>query len=104
MADAVLSGVKVNDKLFVQAARSSRIEPVLRITPTGRVITQSGTFDVHGYLRGQRRPWAVTRARLATEDNIAGVDRVTVVQKLSHFDWGKLNADDLKAIWAIASK
>src|SRR5712664_77871 len=102
MTDSVLLNVKVGDNLYVWARLgSNRIEPVLKITPSGRVITRSGTFNPNGYLRGDRHTWSQTRARPATADDIAGIYRAGLVAKLARFSWDKLNADDLKVVAAI---
>lgn len=101
-----LEGVKAGDKLFIKSNRydHGHIETVDRVTPTGRVVTKSGTFDQHGYRRGDSG-WHICWARRATEDDIAGVNRYSLVCKLKDFKgWEKLSPDDLKAATAIIEK
>lgn len=104
-----LANVKVGDKLFVKGGHYDKghIVAVDRITPTGRVITKSGEFNPDGRKRGERggMTWSRLRARPATEDDIAGIYRYGLVQKLERFRlWEKLNSDDLKAASQIIAK
>ena len=100
-----LSDVTVGTELFVtRGYQQNWIEKVERITPTGRVITKTGTYDRDGYLRGERNYWTQARARIATKDDIAGIYRLGLVSKLKGVDWNKLSADDLKAVSEITSK
>lgn len=84
MAD--LLGLKVGDKLFVKRGHYDKgsIVAVDRITPTGRVITRRGEFNPNGRLRGgsgYMSEWA----RPATEDDIEGIYRHGLVEKLVSF-------------------
>lgn len=101
-----LLGLKVGDKLFVKRGHYDKgsIVAVDRITPTGRVITKRGEFNPNGRLRGSSG-WLSETARPATEDDIAGIYRYGLVQKLESFrTWDKLSAEDLKAATAIVDK
>jgi hypothetical protein len=99
-----LTGIKPGDTLFISNRWSKWLDKVDRITPTGRVILKNGTqFNPDGYQRGQTG-WDRTSARPATNDDIAGINRSHLVQKLSRFQWDKLGAEDLKAVGEIAAK
>lgn len=101
-----LEGVKVGDKLYVKSGHYDKghIVTADRVTPTGRVITKSGEFNPNGRKRGEP-DWQRTWARPATEDDIAGIYRNRLVQKLTEFrEWDKLSADDLKAASEIIAK
>lgn len=101
-----LAGVKVGDQLFVKSGHYDKgnIVKVDRVTPSGRVITASGDFNPNGRRRGGNG-WLSTWARPATEDDIAGIYRYGLVQKLAEFRlWDKLSADDLKAASEIIAK
>ena len=100
-----LSEVTIGTKLFVRVGHYDRgcIEVVERITPTGRIVTRSGTYERSGYKRGGDS-WSRGYARIATEDDIAGIYRYGLVGRLRHFDWNKLSADDLKAVDEITKK
>lgn len=103
----VLEGVKAGDRLFIKAGNydTGRIVVANRVTPTGRVITEVGEFDPGGWKRGERNHWSRTRARRATEDDIAGVYRHGLVGKISGFSrWEKLSAEDLKLVAGIIDK
>ena len=101
-----LADVKVGDNLFIKTAHSmGHIVAVDRITPSGRVITKSGEFNPNGRKRGDRGSWSSVWARLATEDDVAGIYRLGLVRKLESFrKWDKLSADDLKAASEIIAK
>lgn len=105
MAD--LLGLKVGDRLFVKRGHHDKgsIVAVDRITPTGRVITKRGEFNPNGRLRGSGG-WLSEWARPATEDDIAGIYRHGLVQKLEsvHSYWNKLSAEDLKTATTIIEK
>jgi hypothetical protein len=104
MADD-LSGAKVGDQLFV-TGRFDRghLTTVDRITPTGRVVTKSGEFNPDGSKRGDTG-WHRQHARLATADDIAGINRYNLTRKLEMFRaWDKLSPDDLKAVSDIVKK
>jgi len=105
MADLVLDGIRVGDRLCVWHRHgSNRIETAERITPTGMVVTKSGMFNKDGSLRGDTN-WDRTWARPATEDDIAGIYRVGLVQKIERFRlWDKLSADELKAVVGIVDQ
>jgi hypothetical protein len=97
---AMLSDVKVGVKLCVLSRLSpKRIEMVLKVTPTGRVVTRSGTFNPDGNLRGDL--FNKTRARLATDDDLIEVYRARLVERFRRYDWNKLSSDDLKFINTI---
>lgn len=101
-----LAGVRVGDKLFIKSGHydRGRIEAVDRVTPSGRVITKSGEFNPNGRKRGDSG-WQSALARLATEDDVAGIRRHNLVQELEKFRlWDKLSADDLKAASEIIAK
>jgi len=107
MRELTLANVKAGDKLFVQRDRYDKgsIITVDRVTPTGRVVTKMGQFDPDGWLRGDSKSWNRTTARIATEDNIAGVNRWNLVRKISEFKgWEKLSPDDLKAVAEIVRR
>ena len=100
-----LSAIKVGDKLFIMGRYNrGRIAEVERITPSGRVIAGTETFDRSGRRRGDSRSWYLTRARPATEDDIASDYRFGLVEKLKGFDWNILKADDLKTINEIVKR
>lgn len=106
MRELSLAGVKPGDKLFVKAGihDSGSIVTADRVTPSGRVITAVGEFNPDGYRRGDSS-WSRSFARRATEDDIAGVNRYRLAQKLASFRlWEKLSADDLKAAAEIIAK
>lgn len=92
-----LSGVKAGDTLFVVSRFSKHLVKVERVTPTGRVITKNGEYNPNGRLRGAAG-WDSPRARLATEDDIAGINRGNLVYKLERFQWGNLDAETLKKV------
>ena len=101
-----LANVKAGDKLFVKSGHydKGRIIVADRITPTGRVITKHGEFNPNGRKRGDSG-WDSTWARPATEDDIAGIYRHGLVQKLAAFRlWDKLSAEDLKTVSALIAK
>lgn len=101
-----LEDVKTGDKLFVKSGPYDKgcIVMVDRVTPTGRVITKSGEFNSNGSLRGDNG-WQQTWARPATEDDIAGIYRYGLVQKLLQFRaWEKLGAEDLRAASEIIAR
>lgn len=104
MAD--LHGVKVGDKLYITKGcyGGGFIEAIDRITPSGRVVTRTGTFDQSGYLRGETSSWYRTKARVATEDDAAGIYRIGLVDKFKSFDWNKCSAEDLKSIAVFVNK
>lgn len=101
-----LTGVKVGDKVFVWGGfDNGHIAVVDRVTPSGRVITKSGEFNPNGLKRGDAQSWYPTQARLANEDDIAGIYRLGLVRQLTEFQhWDKLSADDLKAVSEIVAK
>lgn len=101
-----LANVKVGDSLYVKSGRYDKgsIVTADRVTPSGRVVTRSGEFNPDGRKRGESG-WMRTRARPATEDDIAGIYRYGLVSKISNFHhWEKLSADDLKAVSAIIDR
>lgn len=101
-----LTGAKVGDKLFVKSGHYDKgsIVTVDRITPTGRIVTKHGEFNPNGRKRGSDG-WQSTWARLATEDDVAGIFRLGLVSKIERFRaWDKLSADDLKTVSEIVSK
>jgi hypothetical protein len=91
--------------MFVRSGHYDKghIEIVEKVTPSGRFVLKSGTYDPNGRKRGQNS-WYSTWATLATEDQIAGVYRNGLVAKFKAFDWSKLPPDDLKAVNVIVSK
>ena len=94
-----LTGVKVGDKLCIVSRFREKC-----ITPSGRVITKLGEFNPNGRMRGATG-FDSTWACPATEDDIAGVHRYRLVQKLTGFRlWEKLSAEDLKAASEIIAK
>jgi len=103
-----LDGVKPGDRLLVKIGHHDKghLVTVDRVTASGRVITASGEFNPNGRKRGEdRNSWSRTIARLATEDDIAGIFRLGLVSKLERFrTWDKLSADDLKAAVSIVEK
>ena len=100
-----LSQVQVGTRLFVTVGHydRGRIELVERITPTGRIVTKSGTYERSGYRRGGNS-WSRGYARVATEDDIAGIYRYGLVERMKSFNWNKLSADDLKAVDEVVAK
>lgn len=100
-----LANVEVGTKLFICGGGDykGRIEVVVRVTPTGRIVTRTGTFDRNGRLRGEIGSWHRHYARIATDDDIAGVNRWALVNKLKGINWDKLPAEQLKAINEIIS-
>lgn len=102
-----LTGVKVGDKVFVSRGGYDRghITTVKKITPSGRVITVNGSvYNQDGYRRGETSAWHRTFARVATEDDIAGIYRYSLVEKFKSFDWNKCSAEDLKTINEIVNR
>jgi hypothetical protein len=102
-----LREAKPGDKLYVWCGPydRGRIEEVERTTPSGRLITRSGAFDPDGYLRGEKGRWHRTRARPATADDVAGINRFHLVSKIASFNkWEKLTPDELKAVAEIVKR
>lgn len=102
-----LSEAVVGTKLYITTSSYGRgyIASVERITPSGRVITKNGiTFERSGRKRGGGDRWQRTRARIATEDDIAGIWRDGLVEKFRGFKWDKLTAEELKAVDEIVAR
>lgn len=102
-----LSEVRIGDKLLVWCGPHDRgrIDTVERITPSGRIVTKSGQFEREGWLRGEKSRWQTTRARPATPDDIAGINRLHMVSKITNFKkWDKLTPDELKAVSEIVKR
>lgn len=98
--------VAPGDKLFVSGGPYDKghIEVVMRLTKTGRIVTEHHQYDPDGRRRGDTG-WHRSRARKATEDDLAGIFRLGLVSKIERFRrWDKLSADDLKAAAEIVSK
>jgi hypothetical protein len=107
MSELPLDNVKVGDRIcIIRHLGSSQLAAVEKVTPSGRVITKHGIFTPNGYMYGGRKePWNRARARLATEDDIAGIYRAGLVRKIETFRlWDKLSPDDLRTISAIIQK
>lgn len=101
-----LSEVKVGDKLFVKGSGYDKghLEIVERITPTGRVITKHSKYDKSGRRIGDTGYFRA-RASKATEDDIAGIYRLGLVNKIEQFRrWDKLSAEDLKTTAELVAK
>lgn len=99
-----LENVKAGDVLCVMPTRDRNyLTTVDRVTPTGRVVTKAGEFNPKGDKRGESGGWHYTRARVATADDIAGINRASLVDKLRRFPWDKLGADDLKRVGEIVA-
>jgi hypothetical protein len=100
-----LENVKAGDKIFVsERFGAGRVVEVDRVTPTGRVITKVGEFNPNGRRRGDDG-WSRTFARLASEDDIAGIYRSGLVSKIEGFrNWSRLTPEELKATAAIVDK
>jgi hypothetical protein len=101
-----LNGVKAGDSLFIKTGNydKGRIVRVDRVTPTGRVIAGGSEFNPNGRKRGSRG-WDSTWARLASEDDIAGIYRHGLVRNLEQFrQWEKMSPEDLKAASALVDK
>lgn len=98
---------KVGDKLFVKGGSYDKghIEVVERVTPTGRIITMHAQYNPDGLRRGDSGSWTRTRARIATEDDLAGIYRFGLVSKIENFkNWNKLSAEDLVAAADLVAK
>lgn len=96
-----LSTAKPGDLLYIWGRMNQRLDKVDRITPTGRVVLKNGEqFNADGSRRGDG-PYSCVSARVATEDDIAGIYRANLVNKLRHFPWDKLKAADLKTVGEI---
>lgn len=100
-----LSEIKPGDKLFVQGGYGKgHIETVERVTPTGRVITQSYQYELNGRRRGDTG-WRRSVARRATDDDLAGIFRSGLVHKCESFrGWEKMSAEDLKTAADLVAK
>jgi hypothetical protein len=102
-----LENAKVGDTICViRHLGPIQLAVVEKITPSGRVTTKQGTFTPNGYMYGGRKDaWNRARARLATEDDIAGINRASIVRKIDLFRlWDKLSPDDLKIVSTIIQK
>lgn len=102
-----LAEAKPGDTLFIWTHfnRKGRLATVERKTPSGLVVLKNGDkFNVDGYMRGASG-WDRPRARIATPDDISGVNRWNLVTKIERFRaWDKLSADDLKAVSEIVGR
>jgi hypothetical protein len=96
-----LTAAKPGDTLFIYTRWKKWIAKVDRVTPTGRVILQNGTqFNPNGDKRGESG-WDRAHARIASDDDLASINRDALVRKLTHFPWHKLDAENLKKIGTI---
>jgi hypothetical protein len=102
-----LVGAKVGDTIYIKGRFGGvgHIEKIARVTPTGRVVTYRGTqYEPNGRERGTRG-FQATWARIATDDDIKGVNRAHVISTIERFrEWSGLNADDLKTVSEIIAK
>ena len=100
-----LTNAKPGDTLYISNRWNKWLDKVDRVTPTGRVILKNGLqFNADGRKRGET-DWDRTYARLATADDIAGINRNGLVTKLRHFGaWDKLTPDHLKLVVEIVDK
>ena len=99
-----LTNAKPGDRLFIWSRYNKWLDVVDRVTPTGRVVLKNGTqFKPNGWKLGDKG-FDMTQARLATDDDIAGINRGRLVDKLRRLNWEKLSADDLKAVAEIVAK
>jgi hypothetical protein len=98
--------VKAGDLLFINSRwNGGRIERVIRITPSGRVVTKNRTYSKAGKLSGSSghdAEWAT----VATPENIAGVKkhahRVRSVERFK--SWNKFSDDDLEVVLNLIGK
>lgn len=97
------SELKPGDKVVVSThLQSSRIETVLRITPSGRIVTTGGhlnqmVFDQHGRARGYsgwRRPYL----EVATPELLACIKTAANRERLARARWDTLPADFINTV------
>jgi len=98
-----LAEAKVGDTLLVWSRWNKYLTKVERVTPTGRVITKNAEFNPNGSIRGGSGSDRA-HACIASSDDIAGINRNHLVNKLWHFSWDKLNTDDLKTVGEIIAR
>lgn len=102
-----LENIKVGDKLFIENRNVGiRFDYVVEITKAGNIKTERcGIFNRRGELRGESSSWNFTRARLATDADIAAVRRTRKLRAVRAFNfWDKLPDADLDTVLSIMEK
>jgi len=93
-----LSNVKTGDKLYVPGRfEGGSILTVQRITPTGRIVTENGTFMPNGRLVGASG-WDVTHGRPATPEDIENVRQSKILHRLKATKWAEVSPETRDAI------
>src|SRR5260221_4855887 len=103
MAD--LSSVKAGDKLYVKRGHydTGRIVTVDRLTPSGRVIAGTQTFEKDGRLRGGDG-WNRTWAEVATQYHADKVEQAALANKMHRLCWETHSLATLRAVQALLAQ
>jgi hypothetical protein len=103
MAD--LSSVRPGDKLYIKSGHYDvgRIGIVDRVTPTGRIISGSNTFEKNGRLRGQEG-WTRTWAEVATQTHFDKIEQAFLADKVRGTHWPAQPLAVLRQVLAILAQ
>lgn len=98
-----LKALKPGDDVgFEDRYRCKKIAKVIRITPTGRVVTTAGKFAVDGWEIGASS-WDKAHLIEVTDALKEEIEHGQLVDELSHQNWHKkhITTDQLRRICAI---
>ena len=96
--------LSVGDQIAVKHYAHSkmwRLYTIKRKTPTGRLVTDSLTFNPDLTIRGRRASWQPTRGTPATPELIAKVKHLELSGELSRLKFSNLTIEQLVAIKEI---
>lgn len=97
-----LDNAKVGDRLFVSNGLAEGIEVVERLTQT-LVITKYHRFKKQsGKGQGDER-WCALYARLATDEDVAMINRMRMIRKCENIDFQLLPNSQLEQILEIVN-
>lgn len=98
----VLDNVKVGDRLFVSNGLTEGIEVVERLTQT-LVITKYHRFKKQSGKRQGDERWCALYARLATDEDIAMINRMRMIRKCENINFQLLTNSQLDQILKIVN-
>ena len=98
MSELKLSDLKAGDPCCYTHGREDKIisQRIEKITPSGRIVTQRGTWNADGTLRGDDNVWSVIgRLQPRTRENNDKIVRQAQIIRLNKTEWGALDNETL---------